>query len=265
MKQRSLMMLAIVMAISLFTGDVLARGGRSGGMRSSSSRSSSSSSRSNRSGGYKASKPKTPAQKAATVKANKARSVAKAKANKEKAIATAKANKIKTAKKAKTTKDKADSKKDAKSFKKMDTKSPAYSKTDKELQKNIGKSGKTFKSRSDAKASMTKKMADKKYDYKDNKTAMASRPSYVPQNHMIGGVGYPTSYYGGYYGYHNPLGVFVAYSAMNMMINDTMLHSYGYRPYVRPPYHPMSPIGGTVTVILILGILGTVIFVSTRV
>jgi len=36
---------------------------------------------------------------------------------------------------------------DAKSFKLMDTKSPKYSKTDKMLQKNIGKSGKTYKSR----------------------------------------------------------------------------------------------------------------------
>jgi hypothetical protein len=255
--------------IAVFTfsmaDDLIARGRSGGGFSRSSSRSSRSSS-SRKSGGYgskrAAPKPKSPAQ----IKATKAASAKRAQnakiANEKKAAA----KKVKAQKKAVATKDKTAAKKDAKTFKNMDTKSPKYAKADKELQSTIGKSGKTFKTRSSAKTDMTKKMANKKYDYKDSKTAMASRPSYVPTAYTRGGVNYPTSYMGGSYGYYNPLhpAIFIPYMATSMMINDSMLHSHGYRPYVRPAYHPMSPFGATLIILLICGIIGTGVYVSNK-
>ena len=122
---------------------------------------------------------------------------------------------------------------DAKKFKNI-TKNKNYSKVDKELSKSIGKSGKTFKSRSEAKSAMSSKMATKTYNYKDSKVAMSNRPSYVPQNVTINNHSYPTAYYGGHYGYYNPAGSFIAYTATNMLVTDMMLHSYGYRPTYAP-------------------------------
>ena len=201
------------------------------------------------------------ARSVARAKATQAKRVAKSKQTKARSVAKAKKTKADNVRKATAKKDKVASKADAKSFKKMDTKSPAYTKTDKMLTKNIGKSGKTYKSRSSAKSDMTKKMATKKYDYKDSKTAMSSRPSYVPQSRMVGGMSYNTSYYGGHYGYYNPTGMFVAYLAADMMINNSMLHSYGYRPYFRPAYHPMSLIGATTSIIIFLIICGCIVIV----
>lgn len=254
-----------MLALGLLTfglTDAFARGRSGGGMsRSRSSSSRSSSSRGKSGSGYKA-KPKSPAQ----IKAAKAASAKKAQATKVANEKKAAQKKVKTQKKAVATKDKTDAKKDVKTFKNMDTKSPKYTKVDKELQSTIGKSGKTYKTRSSAKTDMTKKMADKKYDHKDSKTAMASRPSYVPTAYTTGGVHYPTSYMGGSYGYYNPLhpAVFIPYMATSMMVNDTMLHSYGYRPYVRPMYHPMHPLGALIFTILIIGLIGTGMYFSTR-
>jgi hypothetical protein len=119
---------------------------------------------------------------------------------------------------------------DAAKYSKMDTKSPAYTKADKEIQSAVGKSGKTYNSRSAAKSALDTKLASKKYDYKDSKTAMASRPSYVPQTRTVGGNTYNTVYQGGSYGYMGSGGSFVAYLAADMIVTDMMLRSYGYRP-----------------------------------
>ena len=65
-------------------------------------------------------------------------------------------------------------------------------------------------------------MASKRYSYGDNKTAMANRPDHIPQSYQ----GRPTAYYGGSYGYYDPMGSFIAYTATQMIVTDMMLHSY---------------------------------------
>jgi len=256
MLKKTMTILALVLTSLLITETLYARGGfsggRSGGFRSSPSRSysrpspsrSSGSSRSSRSSGYgtsRSSSKKATVTKRAPTKAE----VARQKAKVQKTV------------------DRQQAKTDAAKFKKLDTKSPAYQKTDKMLTQNIGKSGKTFKTRSTAETSIRSKMAEKQksYSYKDSKTAMANRPDYVPQTFRgSGGVVYQTTFMPGMgYGYMSPTG-FIAYTAANMMITDAMLYSYGYRPYVRPAYHPLT---GTGILIWIGGLLFLVfIYVS---
>ena len=240
MKINKVMILTMVMAMSafLFIGDGFARGRSGGGFRPS-PRSTPRTTTTRSSGNYgskKATVAKTPAQ----VKAQKAADAKKAQQAK-----------IANDKKAAVAKQKAVTKSDAKSFKKMDTKSAKYTKTDAALTKAVGKSGKSFKTRGEAQKSLTSKLAKKKYDYKDSKTAMSNRPEWIPQRHMVGGAYVNTVYVGGFYGYMGP-GGFMAYTASNMVVNDMMLRSQGYNPYVRPYYHPLTGSGVLIWFLVII-------------
>lgn len=152
-------------------------------------------------------------------------------------------------------------------YKKMQSakKSPSYKKADAALTKSIGKSGKTYSSASAAKKDMTAKMASKKYDYKDSKTAMSQRPDFVPQNHTgPGGTVYVTSYHGGHYGYHDAAGLFIMYSALHYQssVRQDHLYAYGYTPTHHRPQvvHHDSGGGFWKGFLIFLVILGVVVF-----
>lgn len=242
--------LTVIIGLTLATDNAFAR--RSGGGFSSSRSSSSRSSGSRSSGGFGSSRSSSSKSKPTV---SKPKTVKPAKALPPRKTATQiKAEKAKVASVTKTNAD-------AKKFKSLDTKSPAYSKTDTMLQKNIGKSGKTFNTRTAAKSDMTSKMATKKYTHADSKTAMTSKPSYVPATRSVGGNTYNTTYVGGQYGYMGSSGSFIAYLAADMIVTDMMLHSHGYRPVhrtipVTTTHDHSSP---TVLVVILCGIALVVI------
>lgn len=191
MKRMSMFALIAGLTIGI-TSDVFARGSRS------SSRSSSSRSSSSRSGGFGYSKPK---------------SYSKPKAVKPSTGVTKTSTKATTAKKSGGGFGKS---------KKMDTGSAKYKSVNSKITKNFGTSTKKYKSKASAKADLSSKMANKKYDYKDSKTAMSNRPDNIPQSYQ----GHTTVYVGGRYGYNDPMGNFMMYTAANMIVTDMMIHSY---------------------------------------
>jgi hypothetical protein len=113
------------------------------------------------------------------------------------------------------------------SSKKVDTGSAKYKSVNSKITKDFGTSTKKYKSKDAAKADLTSKMATKTYDYKDPKVALANRPDNIPQSCN----GRPTAYYGGHYGYYDPMGSFITYTAANMIVTDMHLRSYAPHMY----------------------------------
>jgi hypothetical protein len=277
-KTRILTVLSVAFAIGLMATTIAdARGGSRSSSRSSSSRSSSSRS----SGGWGSKTRSKPAPKPAyvpkkattrkaavkpastpTTKPTAKPTVAKARKAAPKArsgggygkkpIAGTSVSKTKLSKADKTT-----SKKDATAFKKMNSSSPAYKKTNAELTKNIGKSGKTYRSRTEATRDMRNKMASKNTGFAKG----SARPSYVPNTYMVGGISRNSMLVGGCWGYMDPVtAMFIGYGASHMVVNNSMLHSYGYRPVAHRPVYT-SPLGiicfllGFVALIVVIGVI----------
>lgn len=230
-------MFALIAGLTVgISSDAFARGSRSSSSRSSSSRSSSSRS----SGGFgysKSSKPKT---------------VTKRKAVKPSTGVT------KTSTKAKTTK------KSGGGFgtsKKVDTGSAKYKSVNSKITKNFGTSTKKYKSKSAAKADLSTKMANKKYDYKDSKTAMSNRPDNIPKSYQ----GNTTVYVGGRYGYSDPMGNFMAYTAMNMIVTDMMVHSYApHATYHQQPVVVHRSSAGIVAIAVVFIFVFVGVFIVTN-
>jgi len=98
-------------------------------------------------------------------------------------------------------------------------------------------------------------MASKKYAYSDTKTAMANRPSHIPQTYG----GSPTVYVGGSYGYYNPTGMFLAYTAQQMLITDMMMHSYAPQVYQGNPHHAVNSIFAVLCGIFVVSMIVVVV------
>lgn len=146
--------------------------------------------------------------------------------------------------------------------KKVDTKSASYKKTNAQIKKDFGTSNKKYSSMKEAKADLGSKMANKTYTYKDPKVAMANRPAYVPNAYQ----GHTTVYVGGHYGYYNPMGTFMMYTAAQMMISDAMMHSYAPNAYNQHVVVHRSSFGGVMIGMLVLvvaiGVIVTIFAVS---
>lgn len=137
---------------------------------------------------------------------------------------------------------------------KIDTKSESYKKTNAMITKDFGISNKKYSSMKEAKADLSTKMASKTYTYKDSTTAMANRPSYIPPSYN----GHTTVYVNGRYGYYDPMGTFLMYTAANMIITDGMMHSYApmaYQTYATPYNRFGTVMAGVIGIIFLLLVL----------
>lgn len=110
---------------------------------------------------------------------------------------------------------------------KVNPKSASYKKTNSMIKKDFGTSNKKYSNMKEAKSDLGSKMATKSYSHSSPKVAMANRPTYVPTTYQ----GHNTVYMGGRYGYYDPMGSFMAYGAMHMIISDSMMHSYAPNAY----------------------------------
>jgi hypothetical protein len=140
--------------------------------------------------------------------------------------------------------------------KKVDTKSPAYAKTNAKIKKDFGTSNKKYSSMKEAKADLGGKMASKKYTYRDSASAMASRPSHIPQSYG----GYNTTYNinTGGYGYYGAGNVWVPYLATHMIISDAMMHSYAPNAYNQHVVVHRSGGGVMIGVLIGFGVIAVV-------
>lgn len=220
-----------------------------GGSRSfSSSRSSSSSKSFSSSKSTKSfsSKKATPAQKKAT--AAKQAAQKKATAAKQKARAEKKAAKKKAV---------------------------AKSKMDKKLNKKMASTDKAAASKYGTKAKAeseykSKLVSGNKYT---SATAPTTRPTHIPQNVMVGGTRY-NSVYGGYpgggygYGYYDPMGLFIAMTASQMMVDAHQMRMAGYGRWDasgQPIVYRPAPVGWYVFIgILIVAMIGGGIWLANK-
>ena len=138
--------------------------------------------------------------------------------------------------------------------------SPEYKKMDKDLTRDVGKGGKAYKdptaARQDLSKDLNKKLTTSNYKSVDE------LPSYIPKTHSVGGNSYTTVVVGGRPGYYNPSGAFMAYVAADL-ITDTMMYSYGYRPYAaynQPQTVVHTNSGGNVFWI-ILSVVGVIVVI----
>lgn len=124
--------------------------------------------------------------------------------------------------------------------KKVDTKSASYKKTNAQVKKDFGTSDKKYSSMKEAKSDLGTKMASKKYTHKSSASAMASRPSHIPQSYQ----GHTTVYNmnSGGYGYYSG-GLWMPYLVSHMIISDSMMHSYAPNAYNTHVVHHQGGLG----------------------
>ncbi|MFQ5645768.1 MAG: hypothetical protein ACE5GM_02465 [bacterium] len=135
------------------------------------------------------------------------------------------------------------------------------SRGDRMLSRKTAQRGKRFASRKSAQSAYrnSHRMKNK------FKSKPASRPEHIPSTVNRGGRNYNVSYYNGSYGYYNPLGVFVALTAADMLVTNAMMRSagygYGYGPYQGAHYYRsggMSFWSGMLMFFLIIYIAGLI-------